>query len=209
MRNLESADKKPITYMSIPIIRDAVWVLDFAHNESDVERAIALIFGHIFPQTEGWSNVPQYLVPEIKRPVEKYTDSHGHKGPRESFCPHIFVELKSAKGDSLEKAVNQATSSMAQSVDNLGGSFAIYLVIVKGKDIAFFEYHNDRSNLYEDGVQNHKGAIPYNRVKYNALDIRRLTGRPDYTGSGSLNVDFEKGGLTNSIYARCIYTLGY
>jgi len=185
-----------MTYMSIPIIRDAVNILDMYHNESDVERAINLIFGHIFPQEEGWSNVPQYLVPEIKRPdrlVEKYQESTGYGNLREKFLPHIFVELKSAKGDTLEKAVNQATSSMVQSVDNLGGSFAIYMVIVKGKHIAFFEYHNDRSNLYEDTIQNNKGAIPFNLAQCYAADITHITGRPVYKGSGSLSVDYEEG----------------
>ena len=80
LRKLESADNKPKTYMNVPTIRDAVEILDAAHHESDVERAISLIFAHIFPHTEGWSNVPQYLVPEIKRPdrlVEKYTEPIG------------------------------------------------------------------------------------------------------------------------------------
>jgi hypothetical protein len=150
----------------------------------------------VLPQTEGWSNVPQYLVPEIKRPdrlVEKYTETTGSMGSKQNFSPHIFVELKSTKGDYLEKALGQATSSMPETVDNLGYTFSMYLIIVKGKHIAFFEYHNDRTNLYEDGVLNTKGAIPFNRVKNNASDRQRLVGRPHYTGSSSLNADFEDG----------------
>lgn len=109
-------------------------------------------------------------------------------GSRDNFFPHIFVELKSAKGDYLAKAVDQATSSMLETVDNLGSGFSMYLVIVKGNNIAFFEYHNDRSNLFEDGVQNTKGAISFNHVKPLTPD-----GRPFYKGNGSLNEDFENG----------------
>lgn len=193
LRSLRPATEKPDTYMNSPIIRDAVNILDTDHNESDVERAISLIFGRIFPQDKGWSNVPQYLVPEIKRPdrlVEKYTESGDL---RANFLPHIFVELKSAKGDSLEKAVNQSTSSMPESVDKLGGSFSMFLIIVKGKYIAFFEYHNDRSNLYEDGVLNTKGAIPFNLAQIFASDHKGLDERPYYKGSGTLLEDNEDG----------------
>lgn len=82
------------------MIRDAVNILDTDHHEADVERAISLIFGHLLPQTEGWSNVPQYLVPELKRPdilVEKYEEDPGVPGSKENFSSRIFVELKSAK----------------------------------------------------------------------------------------------------------------
>lgn len=85
----------------------------------------------------------------------------------------------------------------------------MYLVIVKGKKLAFFEYHCDRTNLYEEGVLNTKGAIPFHHVQNYASDSQDLHGRPPYSGSGSLGVDFEEGGETTSSYARCISTFGY
>jgi hypothetical protein len=201
-RTLLPASEKPPTYKDIPIIRDALNALEYHHHEADVERAISLIFGHIFPQTEGWSNVPQYLVPERKRPdrlIEKYKETEGFEGSKENFHPHIFVELKSAKGDSLKKALEQATSSMVQTVDELGESFSIFLIITKGKYIAFFEYHNDRSNLDEDDVPNHKGAIPFNHVNSKHLEPQDLSRRPKYKGVDSLTVDTEGEGTEDRV----------
>jgi hypothetical protein len=97
--------------------------------------------------------------------VEKYQETPGSVGSKKNFYPHIFVELKSGKGDSLEKAVDLSTSSMGETVNNSADNFAIYMMIVKGKYVAFFQYHNDRTNLYEDGVPNTKGAISFNHVK--------------------------------------------
>jgi DNA polymerase type B, organellar and viral len=80
-----------------------------------------------------------------------------------------------------------------QSLDKLCDSFSMYLIIVKGKWIAFFEYHNDRSNLYEDGVLSTKGAVSFNHTKYYTLDPKLLSERPHYTGSGGIRVSFEDG----------------
>jgi hypothetical protein len=138
----------------------------------------------------------QYLVPELKRPdrvIEKYEEDPGVPGSKENFSSRIFVELKSAKGESLVKAVEQATSSMEETVDNAGGDFSTYMVIVKGKYIAFFEYHNDRSLLYEDGVLNIHGAIPFNLAKHYALNSQEVIGRPSYKGSGRLKMGFAEG----------------
>lgn len=140
LRNMKPADQKPQTYMDFPNIRDAISILDTSHHEADVERATSLIFGHIFPQTEGWSNVPQYLVPELKRPdrlIERYTEPTASIGSKANFSPHIFIELKSAKGDYLEDALYQSTSSLVESVDKLGGSFATFLVVIKAKYCLF------------------------------------------------------------------------
>lgn len=52
---LVSKDAKPPTYMDIPIINDAVAILDKAHHESDVERAVELILDHYFPYKDGWA----------------------------------------------------------------------------------------------------------------------------------------------------------
>lgn len=195
LRPLLPSSEKPTTYIDTPIIRDAVNILDTHHHEADVERTMTLIFGKIYPQDEGWSIVSQYLVPEIKRPdrlIEKYTEPVlGTVGGKANFSPHIFVELKSAKGDSLEKAVNQTTSSMPQTVDKAGKKYTMYLIIVKGKRIAFFEYHNDRDNLYYDGVLNTKGAIPFNHASFYASDPQDTLGRPKYKGTGQIQVDLE------------------
>ena len=111
-----------------------------------------------------------------------------HDATQHKFIPKIYVELKSQKGDSLQKALDQATSSMPQLVDGLR-DFAMFLIIIKGHYIAFFEYHNDRSNLGEEGVPSYCGAVSFNHAhRYIEEDTAK---RPTYKGMGSLDVGFE------------------
>lgn len=92
------------------------------------------------------------------------------------------MEIKSGTGATTEKALDQITSSMVQTADRLEGDFACFLIIVKGKQIGFFEYHNDRSNLSEDEVQQHFGAISFN----NPQEVTPSR-RPFYRGTGSIS----------------------
>lgn len=78
-------------------------------------------------------------------------------------------------GDDTEHALDQATSSLVQTMDTLGKDFSCFLIVVKGKSIGFFEYHNDRSVLMEDGVRHHYGAISFKDPQEPATD-----GRPYY-----------------------------
>ena len=50
---------------------------------------------------------------------------------------------------------------------------------MKGKTLGFFEYHNDRSNLFEESAQHHRGAVPFNRPQQYCPP-----GRPVYRGTG-------------------------
>jgi hypothetical protein len=178
---------KPETYLDIKYIRASLALLDSIHNESDVERFTGFLLNKYFPDEENWSKVSQFLVPEIKRPdrvVEKFDESTG------SFTPVIYVELKSEKGDSTKKALEQSTSSMPELLDSMGGNFSTFLIIIKGHYIAFFEYHNDRSNLVEDGVPSYKGAVPFNHAPFYSKDV--TPGRPEYRGVGSLEVFLEE-----------------
>ena len=40
---------------------------------------------------------------------------------------------------------------------------------------------------------NTKGAIPFNQIENHALDLPQLAGRPVYSGTGHIKVDFEDG----------------
>jgi hypothetical protein len=146
-----------------------------------------------FPDEEGWSKVFQYLVPELKRPYRVVENFHGER--TYPFTPVIYVELKSKKGDSIEKGLDQATSNMTELVDNLGEDFAIFLIIIKEHYIAFFEYHYDRSNLVEDGVSSFKGAVPFNHAhSYDpSYSEGGMTERPQYNGVDYLEVYLEEG----------------
>ena len=165
---LQPTTNKPATYLDIPLIRDAISIVDTQHHEADVERVVNSILQKYFPQSEGWSLVPEFLVPEGKRPdilVEKYNSAGSVRTTRERFVPRIFLELKSGKGASLERAMEQATSSLVTITDRMTDKdFSLFLAVVKGNHIGFFEYHNDRRNLYEDRTPQCLGAVPFNLV---------------------------------------------
>lgn len=188
MRELLAKTIKPQTYLDISYIKASLEILDMVHKESDVERFTGYLLNRYYPDEEHWSKVPQFLVPEIRRPdrvVEKYMEDSG------TFVPKIYVELKSQKGDSLEKALKQSTSSLPQLVDNVEEDFAMFLIILKGHYIAFFEYHNDRSNLVEDGVPSYSGAVPFNHAPgYCRVNIPQ---RPRYRGVSYLDLGFDEG----------------
>lgn len=176
-RRILPTTDKPLTYMDDPLIKAAVNRLDSVHHEYEVGRAVVAILRKYFPQDKGWTIVPEFLVPERKKPdycVEKFTG-----GTSPTFTPKVFIEIKSRQGDTTEKALDQVTSSMVQTVDRLGGDFACFIILVKGKQIGFFEYHNDRSNLAEDGVMHHYGAISFNNPQQPIP-----TKRPFYRGAG-------------------------
>lgn len=180
LRSILPVSVKPVTYMNVELIKAAVDKLDSSHHEYDVGRAVLSILRNYFPQNQGWTIVPEFLVPEKKRPdycIEKFAG-----GVSPFFTPKVFVEMKSGTGATTEKALDQITSSMVQAIDRLGGEFTCFLIIVKGKQIGFFEYHNDRSNLSEDEVQQHFGAISFNNPQQ--LTPNR---RPFYRGTGSVS----------------------
>lgn len=82
----------------------------------------------------------------------------------------LFFELKSGHGSNLEEALQQARSSMVILGDGLKDTdISIFLVVVKGKFIGFFEYHNYRNVLYEDDISNMLGAVPFNTVPKGVL----------------------------------------
>lgn len=175
---------KPSTYMNDELIKAAVDTLDATHHEFEVARAVISILRKFFPMKENWTIVPEFLVPEKKRPdycVEKFIP-----GSSPFFKPKIFVEIKSNTGATTEKAIDQITSSMTLTVDRLGESYACFLIIVRGKRIGFFEYHNDRSNLHEDGVVHHHGAISFNHPQQQVPVVR-----PYYKGTGVVSYQDE------------------
>lgn len=79
---------------------------------------------------------------------------------------------------------------MPQLVDNLQGDLAMFLIIIKGHYIGFYEYHNYRGVLGEDGVESYMGAIPFNRAPDHSKDNKPV--RPYYKGVGRLKLSLEE-----------------
>ena len=187
---------KPQDYTDYPIIQKSIEILDSTHHEFDVSRVALLIFGHYFPSGEGWAVVPEFREEGGKRPdyiIEKFRPN-AKLMPKQQFVPHIAVELKSGKGKTLVQALNQSVESMIYLVGDLGEDFTIFILIARGKTLGFFEYHNDRSNLYEDSVRHHRGAIPFNHPQQLCPP-----GRPTYTGTNTVPYEDEYAGAEENL----------
>lgn len=76
---------------------------------------------------------------------------------------HLYYELKKDKGDRMEDALHQTIVSIIETLDLQGSNksqeFDVYVVIQRGMEIAFFEYHNYASLLDDEDVENIKGAV--------------------------------------------------
>ena len=181
---------KPTDYTAVPAVQKSIARLDSSHHEYDVGRAVFSMLQCYFPVQEDWTIVPEFLEPGGKRPdlvIEKFLDDPSLP-IQGQFVPKIAVELKSASG----KTLIQALAQVAKSVVELAGDevqnpyFAMFIIVVKGRLIGFFEYHNDRSHLAEEGFLHYRGAVPFNRPQQNFP-----TGRPTYRGTGTVPLDDE------------------
>lgn len=166
------------TYMHTPIIQQAVYKMQQSsdNKEDEVGRVILTILRKYFTIEDNWAITPEFRVPEKKRPdfcLEKFTPDENIK-----FRPKIFVEIKSIIGDSIQKATDQVTETLPVILDKFGGDFDCFLIVVRGSRLAFYEYHNDRDNLTEDGLKHYHGAIPFNHPQVEPLPA----GRPSYQG---------------------------
>lgn len=182
---------KPDDYTDITVIKKSIDVLDSDHLEYDVSRAALLILTHYFPLREEWSIVPEFRVAEGKRPdymIEKFLHNDNLL-PKRQFVPKIALELKGGKGKSLIEAINQSVASMVTLVDDIGEDFSIFLIIVRGKTLGFFEYHNNRNDLYQEAVQHHYRALPFNLPQQTSPP-----GRPFYKGTGLVPFEDEYAG---------------
>lgn len=167
------------TYMDNPLIRAALAkTTQDGSYEHDVGRAMLPILLSYFSIAENFAIIPEFRVPEGPKPdfcIENFNPDN------KQFTPKIFVELKRRTGDSIKTACDQITGSLPQIIESKGKQHDCYVIVVKGKKIAFFEYHNDRSNLDEDDHIHYRGLIPFNHPQTSFV----LPGRPRYIGQGN------------------------
>lgn len=99
-------------------------------------------------------------------------DPNSHKKPdftiekpdaNSNLQVHAVYELKKVKGDRMEKALDQVITAIVETVDEKGnrgeGAFETFVVVQRGLDIGFFEYHNDVSNLDEEKIPHFRGCV--------------------------------------------------
>lgn len=100
---------------------------------------------------------------KVKKPdvviEEAYQQSHktGHQ-----LRMHAAFELKKKGGDRFEKALCQLIASIDNTLSEEGyalSRFETFAVVMCGEKIGFFEYHQDRDNLDEEGIAHFEGMV--------------------------------------------------
>lgn len=119
---------------------------------------------------------PWALTPEkTDLYTEKKPDFVISKLRGDDLVIHLICEIKSATGDRMEKALDQAVKDIAMTMDIQGNTdgepYEIFIIVQRGLDIGFFEYHNDVSNLEEDDIDNLRGCVSLTQDQDNGLAV--------------------------------------
>lgn len=104
------------------------------------------------------------------------------KDNKQGAKPHVLTEYKSVKGDRFEKALDQTVDDYAETMDAAGqqsGVYDVFIVIIKGTKIGFFEYHND-TDLDVYGIPNFKSCTYLTQdYEINGIMTCVLDSKPD------------------------------
>ena len=90
--------------------------------------------------------------------IERLTD-------QDKLVRHLYVELKKVGGDHFEKALDQATKHIRATIEE--GSDTVkecFVVVQRGLDIGFFEFHARQEDLEEKGIPNFRGCVSLTQV---------------------------------------------
>ena len=143
-------------YLSVATIDKA---LHRVHEENSQEHrtgtpALGLL-RHYFPQ-ERFAITPEQIQVSNKRPdlaVERLTDDG-------KFVPHLFVELKGLVNKNFNDILDQLSETILETVDLGNTDFCVFVMAMKGTQIALLEYHSYASLLDEYNILNYKGFVP-------------------------------------------------
>jgi hypothetical protein len=105
-----------------------------------------------FPGTE-WILTPEMIQPGSRKKPDLVIEKMVGDKPQ----IHVMMEYKGDNGDRFEKALKQLVDTIHETVENmgytLGEDLAMFLVVIRGRKIGFFEYHNLiplKNGSYED-----------------------------------------------------------
>ena len=130
------------------------------HYEHHVGTMVCSQLPRYFPISENWTITPEKIQADRKKPdfvVETFTPALS-PAVNPLLEPAIFVEIKKVGGDSFVKTMTQAAESAVRASD-MKDDFAVFLIVVRGEDIGFFEYYNFRTLLDDEEVENFEGLI--------------------------------------------------
>jgi len=90
----------------------------------------------------------------------------------ENLVPHCFIELKSVIRSNFGDILDQLYDTILNTVDIQGGSFSVFVIAMKGTEIAFFQFYSYISLLDDYGIVHYKGFIPLNQlIHFQNFDI--------------------------------------
>jgi hypothetical protein len=133
---------------------------------------------HYFP-LEKYTCTPEQTQPlSRKRPdlsIERLDTN-------DNLVPHAFVELKSLTNSNFNDMLDQLYNTILETVDFTGGTFSVFVIAMKGINIAFFQFYSCIPLLDEYGIIHYKGFIPLNQLipASNFMDINNNYSLIDY-----------------------------
>jgi hypothetical protein len=80
----------------------------------------------------------------------------------DNLVPHCFVELKSLVRSNFGDILDQLYDTILSTVDLHDGSLSVFVIAMKGTEIAFFQFYSYISLLDEYNIVHYKGFIPLN-----------------------------------------------
>lgn len=146
-------------------------------TEDNVSRYFAAILAHYFPLAQDW-----LVTPDLRTPTKKKPDLTVERMENNTIQPRIYVELKSmsftGSFNTVIEQLRDATLGCFDGVRNAG-----FLIVVKGREIAFLECHRYLDPGSPGRPTRCPPIIPFNRL---FPDIPTEAGRPSYQGCDSI-----------------------
>lgn len=137
--------------------------------------------------------------------IEKVTNQH-------KLVRHLYVELKKVGGDLFEKALDQATKDIRATIEQESETVKeCFVVIQRGLDIGFFEYHARQEDLDEKGISNFRGCVSLTQVfstdedmPYTNEDLMEYADTLDYNPMHKIDQSLQEYVRFNDQYQRII-----
>jgi hypothetical protein len=95
---------------------------------------------------------------------------------------HAFAEMKCIKSSTITNILDQAYDSIMPYAESLGENFSVYLIAIKGVNIAFFQFFNCIPLLDEYSIRHYKGFIPLNLLTsaHDYMSLHNISNITDY-----------------------------
>lgn len=188
-------NQQNLNYLSSPVLQKAKEEIENPSHKTHYEHHVGTWIGTLLKNV--FTGDPWAITSEK-------ADNHSKKRPdfvidkleNNNLYMHLVCEIKKHKGDRMENALNQAISGLIQTMDETGNQrdnmFELYVIVQRGVNIGFFEYHNDVSNLEEEGIKNFRGCVSLTQDQTNGTAII-----PDTT-HGLKRLMFDDGNLRST-----------